>query len=337
MDKLSIILLCNQEDSFRGEDTKLTELDGAETIEKIVSALESKGHEVKTLEANESAFDTLAKRDYDIVFNIAEGDRGRNRESYWPGVLEMLDVPFIGPGLQGTLLTFDKALAKKIVKHHGLETPEFEVCYSVSDIQSAERTLTDGKLTYPAFVKLNNHGSSISLDTGSLVKNKGELREKVSSLLVEYDQPVLIEEYIAGREFTIGVLGEDPQIVLPPLETHISPDVGVDFIVQSLKFDQHDKRGKAFPTREQLESLAGELDRYAKVAHKVLECKDFSRTDVRVRDGRVYFLETNCFPGLGPWSTFPLQSRQGGIVYEDMINTVLESAVNRQKIPYKVS
>ena len=93
MDRLSVILLCNQEDFFSGDDTKLTELDGAETIDMIVSSLESRGHKVKSLEANEKAFDVLAKRDYDIVFNISEGDKGRNRESYWPAVLEMLDVP----------------------------------------------------------------------------------------------------------------------------------------------------------------------------------------------------------------------------------------------------
>ena len=336
MDRLSVILLCNQEDFFSGDDTKLTELDGAETIDMIVSSLGSAGHKVKILEADEKAFGVLAKRDYDIVFNISEGDKGRNRESYWPAVLEMLDVPFVGPGLQGTLLTFDKALAKKIVKHHGLDTPGFEVCYSISDLQKIEDRSADGELAYPLFVKLNNHGSSISLDTGSLVRNKGELGDKVSSLLAGYDQPVLVEEYISGREFTIGVLGDDPQIVFPPLETHISPEIGVDFIVQSLKFDQHDKRGKSFPTKEQLGSLYGELEKYARVAHNSLECRDFSRTDVRVRGGRIYFLETNCFPGLGPWSTFPLQAKQGGIAYEDMINTVLESAVDRQKIPYKV-
>ena len=336
MDKLSIMLLCNQEDNFTSKDSKFTELDSGTTIEQITSSLESRGHSVEILEANEQALGTLAKRDYDLVFNIAEGARGRNREAYWPAVLEMLDIPFVGPGLQGTLLTFDKALAKKIVSYHGLNTPKFEVCYSISDTQKVEDALVDGKLAYPLFVKLNNHGSSISLDTGSLVKDKADLRRKVSSLLSEYDQPVLVEEYIPGREFTIGILGEDPQVVLPTLETHISSDVGVDFIVQSLKFDQHDKREKAFPTREQLGSLASELEKYAKVAHDVLECKDFSRTDVRVRDGTVYFLETNCFPGLGPWSTFPLQAKQGGIAYEDMINTALESAVNRQKIPYKV-
>ena len=154
----------------------------------------------------------LASTPVDVVFNIAEGFRGRNRESQVPALLELLDIPYTGSDPATLSLALDKALAKRVVRAAGLDTPNFQL------MSSGRERLDKQFVRWPLMVKPVAEGSSKGVISKSVCHNETELREVVQELVERYQQPALVEEYIGGREFTVGLLGERRPEVLPPME-----------------------------------------------------------------------------------------------------------------------
>src|SRR5207245_11213065 len=181
------------------------------TVEAIRLAIERSGHSVVPLEANTEFPRLLAEAKPDLVFNIAEGVVGRNREGVVPALCELLGIPYTGSDSATLAIALDKALGKKVLLQHDILTPKFQVMES-----ARERLSPDMK--FPLIVKPNAEGSSKGIGSTSVVDNEDELREKVKELIERYRQPALVEEYIAGREFTVGLLGDKRPRVLPPME-----------------------------------------------------------------------------------------------------------------------
>ncbi|MCJ7619872.1 MAG: D-alanine--D-alanine ligase, partial [Anaerolineae bacterium] len=250
-----------------------SELDSERTVEGIAAALRQAGHKVTFLEGDESLYGKLQRGHFDIAFNICEGHRGDSRESHVPAILEMLGIPYTGSKVLSLALTLDKPMAKRILAFHGLPTPRFQV------FDDPRETLDPG-LSYPLFVKPTGEGTGMGINGNSVVRNEGELRSQLSWLIDTYDQPALVEEFIEGREITVGVLGNERPHVLPPLEVDLSrcpPEEG-GIYTGRIKSELPDSPLYVCPAAL-TEAQEEEVRRLAVAAFRALDCLDMARVD----------------------------------------------------------
>jgi D-alanine-D-alanine ligase len=308
------------------EDSQ-AEYDSPSTLQAIREAISSWGHEVVDLEATPELPAVLASSPVDIVFNIAEGFRGRNRESQVPALLELLDIPYTGSDPATLALALDKALAKKVVRQAGIHTPNFQL------MTTGKERLDKQFEIWPLMVKPVAEGSSKGVLKKSVVHNEAELRELVKEMVGRYQQPALIEEFVGGREFTVGLLGERRPKVLPPMEivfldkSDKTPIYRFEDKLESNDRIRYDVPAKLDP---------GQIDRLksaARGAFMALGCRDVARIDFRMDDrGRFTFLECNPLPGLTPsWSDLVLISQGEGMDYRTLIGEILSGAIRRYK------
>lgn len=308
------------------EDTE-AEYDSPSTLQAIREAIASHGHEVVDLEATPELPMVLATTQVDIVFNVAEGFRGRNRESQVPALLELLDIPYTGSDPATLSLALDKALAKKVVRAAGIDTPNFQ-------LMNTGRERLDKQFTrWPLMVKPVAEGSSKGVVSKSVCNTEAELREVVKEMVERYKQPALIEEYIGGREFTVGLLGERRPEVLPPMEIVFTDKSDSTPIYKfEDKLEANDRIRYEAPAK----LLPAQLERMraaARGAFMALGCRDVARIDFRMDDeGRIYFLECNPLPGLTPgWSDLVLIAQGEGMDYHTLIGEILSGAIRRYK------
>jgi len=299
------------------------EYDTPETIKAIRDALESYGHEVIELEATPELPAILPSQGVDLVFNLAEGIEGRARESQVPALLDLLGIPYTCSDPTALALALDKALAKRLVATAGVLTAG-----SILMATGKERLPRD--LRFPVIAKPLHEGSSKGIFETSVAASEVELRTTVQDALIKYRQPVLVESYLPGREFTVALLGEKRPRVLPPMEVLFS-DPADKFPVYSFakKF-----QGKAIGFKVPAEIDAGlqrELERAARAVFAALGCRDVARVDFRLdQDGRVNFLECNPLPGLTPgFSDLCVIALAAGIEYRALIGEILAPAIRR--------
>jgi len=169
------------------------DLDSDVTINSIVAALETCGHGATFLEGNLSLVETLPRLKPDICFNICEGHWGDSRESHIPALLEMLRIPYTGARVLALALTLDKPMTKRVLHFHGLPTPAFQVFERPNEPLDAD-------LCFPLFVKPSREGTGMGVTADSIVQNERELRERLAGHLDRYDQPILVERYVRGRD-----------------------------------------------------------------------------------------------------------------------------------------
>ena len=310
-------------DGTRDEEA---EYDSPKTIQAVREAIAAAGHEVIDLEATADLPSLIETMKPDLVFNMAEGIKGRNRESQVPALLELLDIPYSGSDPAALNIALDKALAKKIVRQHGILTPNFF-------------TMTTGKerlpkdLRFPLIVKPVAEGSSKGVHTTSVVENEEGLRAAAQAMIAKYDQPALVEDYIGGREFTVGMLGERRPKVLPLMEV-VFLDASETRPVYSFEFKQDSSSKIRYDVPAALEptQLRG-LERAARECFIALGCRDVARVDFRMDEqGKIYFLECNPLPGLTPgWSDLVLIAKAAGIEYNALISEILSGAIRRYK------
>jgi D-alanine-D-alanine ligase len=310
-------------DGTRDEEA---EYDPPQTIQAVREAISAAGHEVIDLEATADLPSLIETTKPDLVFNMAEGIKGRNRESQVPALLELLDIPYSGSDPAALNIALDKALAKKIVRQHGILTPNFFIMTT-----GKERLPKD--LRFPLIVKPIAEGSSKGVHTTSVVESEAELREWAQKMIAKYDQPALVEDYIGGREFTVGMLGERRPKVLPLMEV-VFLDQAETRPVYSFEFkqDSSSKIRYDVPARLEPAQLKG-LERAARECFIALGCRDVARVDFRMDEsGKIYFLECNPLPGLTPgWSDLVLIAKAAGIEYDALIAEILSGAVRRYK------
>jgi len=298
------------------------EFDHEDTIAHIERALRRGGHEVVRLGNARTLLERVKPLAVDIVFNIAEGYEGRNRESQVPILLEMLRIPCVGADGLTLGLTLDKVLTKKLLIAEGIPTPRF---LETSDPDK----LWQADLTYPLIVKLRCEGSSKGLTDQSLVDTPAALHRQVQSLVETYKQPsIFAEEFIEGQEFTVAVIGNDPPEVQPVVQIRLdgATDLGRKFYTFA-----HLRHGADYVCPAPIpDALAATLQDLALRTYQAVECRDFGRVDFRVdRRGRPYVLEINPLPSLSIEDVFMFVAKAKGLTYDQVINRILEAALVR--------
>ena len=300
------------------------EYDSPTTIEAITVALEAMGHIVVPLEANRELPSKLMESKVSLVFNIAEGLSGRNREAQVPALCELCGIPYTGSDSATLALALDKALTKRLLRQHDILTPEFQV-------MTTGREKLSSKLRYPLIVKPVAEGSSKGIVSKSVVDDEATLRKVVRELVDRYKQPALIEEYITGREFTVGLLGDRRPRVLPPMEILFKDRNNLrpiyDFEVKQNWTEHVFYQCPAKLTPTDLRNV----ERAALRAFQALDCRDVCRVDLRMNDkGDVYVLELNPLPGLTPdYSDLCFISTAAGMDYRTLIAEILAGGIKR--------
>lgn len=277
------------------------------------------------IEGNDVAYLKLLEKPVDIVFNMCEGLRGESRESHIPAILEMLGIPYTGSGVLTLALTLDKALTKKVLAYHSVPTAPFKV------FEAGER-VDPGSLEFPLFVKPLHEGSSMGVGPSSVVSTVEELEREVGRLTNMYRQPALVEEFLPGREFTVGILGNVNPLVLPIMEINFNPLPAEHGRIYSRQFKVEWYQDEYYLCPAPLdEPLRRSIESLALATYRVLGCRDMARIDVRLdRRGVPNIMEVNPLPGMAPgFSDFPRLAERGGFSYTELINTILACALRR--------
>ncbi len=298
------------------------EFDHDDTIAVIEQALTQAGHEVVRIGNARRLLEQMDRRSVDIVFNIAEGYEGRNRESQVPILLEMMRIPFVGADGLTLGLTLDKVLTKKVLIAEGIPTPRY---IEVSDSDKLWQT----DLHYPLIVKLRCEGSSKGLSERSLVNTPQELRTQVQWLTDTYkDAMIFVEEFIEGTEFTVAIIGNEQPEVYPVVQ--IALDKETDLGRKFFHF-AYLRSGADYVCPAPIsERLAKRMQELALRTYQAVECRDFGRVDFRVdRAGHPYVLEINPLPSLSTEDVFNFVAKTKGWTHAQIITHILETALGR--------
>jgi D-alanine-D-alanine ligase len=297
------------------------EFDKQETVDALADSLRIMGHEPELIGNAFQLIEALASgKKWDLVFNIAEGLYGDGRESVVPAILDQYRIPYVfsGPVIMG--ISLNKHLAKLVVEAAGVPvSPGF----LVTDLND----LVNLKLTYPLFVKPVSEGTGKGITDKSLVNSLSELRSMVEWILTEFNQPALVEEYLPGREFTVGVVGHgDQTMAIGGMEVITADNLPYSVYV---KENYHDYC-KYLPLSD---DIAEECKAVAVKAWKALEAVDGGRIDVKAdRSGRICFIEANPLAGLNPvHSDLPILARMYNIEYQKLLEMILAAALKRIK------
>lgn len=317
------------------------DFDHIETIDSIRAALETDGHQTVFIQADADLPYALKEVKPDICFNIAEGLGGDAREAQIPALLEMLRIPYTGSRVLTNGISLDKTLTKRIWRDRRLPVAPFQ------EFNTAEETLRP-ELKFPLFVKPAREGTGMGVDTRAIVKNDKEMRERIAYIVNTYQQPALVETFLPGREFTVGIMGradakrysrhpewyeKDGFHRFPVLELDMRRSVTPNVYSQESKSKEVGEDGA--PDYVCPANIDPELDKklkhFALRAHQLLYALDVSRTDIRLDDeGNPRLLEINTLPGLTPnYSDLCLQCAAEGIRYEDLILEILYLGASR--------
>ena len=311
-------------DSKGGNDAE-AEYDAPETIDAIRDALESYGHQVYPFEATAELPRQLMETPVDLVFNIAEGVEGRNREAAVPALCELLGIPYTGSDAATLSIALDKALSKRVLMQHGILTAEFQ-------LMETGRERLSPKLKFPLIIKPNQEGSSKGVSaSASVVDDDAALRSVVRELIERYRQPALIEVYIPGREFTVGLLGDRRPRVLPPMEI-LFKDKSNLRPVYDFQIKQEWEKHVSYQCPADLTPAEFKaMERVVRETFAALDCRDVSRVDLRMTPkGELYVIEVNPLPGLTPgYSDLCLIASAAGIDYRTLIGEILEGGLKR--------
>jgi D-alanine-D-alanine ligase len=346
-------------------DDEFAEWDSSETIDAVANALAALGHVIR-LEANADFPQNLRDSRVDIVFNIAEGLRGVNREAHVPAICEFYGIPYSASDPFTLSLCLDKARTKEVLAFHGVPTAAFSVVRGTGESAGARGQRADGNREsslkavgsqlrfpiphsrFPIFVKPVHEGSSKGITESNYCETPEQLDAQVAFLLERYQQPVLIEEYLPGAEFTCAVLGNgDEARVLPIVGMNFEalPDGALPVYGFEAKWiwDRPEKPLEIFECPARItEELRRTIEDVVLRAYRVLGCRDWSRIDVRLdASGKPNVVEVNPLPGILPNpadnSCFPKAARAAGMSYDELIQACLVHAAERQGVELDVA
>jgi D-alanine-D-alanine ligase len=316
-----------------GPDDRYEEFDKPETIEALAAVLRTQGHDVVLLGDGREFLERVLATPLDFVWNLAEGEgSGRSREARVPAVLEMLGVPYSGSDPFTLAAALDKDVAKKLAGCAGVAVPEGLALSSDLATAQAEEALAGfaDRVAFPWLLKPAFEGSSKGIRARCLVDSEAEALELWLALSRDYGQVTLVEEFIAGDEVTVGIVGNGAAAqVIGTMR--IVPKAGNGRFVYSLdmKREWSDHITYEMPAR-----LAGEVEARlvaaALASYAALGCRDLARIDFRIRGSEPYFIEANPLPGLAPdWSDLVILARGAGVEYAELIGRVLDAALQR--------
>lgn len=302
------------------------EFDGEDTIQAIEGALKERGYRTGRIGNIKALTRRLAAGDrWDLVFNIAEGIAGFGREAQVPALLDAYDIPYTFSDPLVLALTLHKGMAKHIVRDMGVATPDFAVVERVEDIAHIH-------LPYPLFAKPVAEGTSKGIAATSKINSPQGLEKECIRILNAFRQPVLVETYLPGREFTVGIIGTGREAApLGVLEVLLNGNAEEG--VYSYQNKEHYKERVTYRLVQD-----GDAQKAARVALDVwrcLGCRDGGRVDVRNDDrGRPHFIEVNPLAGLHPEnSDLCILASHRGMTYGMLIEKLVNAALSRTKIP----
>lgn len=305
---------------FSEEDA--AEFDTIETIEGIESALHQLGHQTVRIGHLRSLMEALlAGQRWDIVFNICEGYFGIGREAQVPALLDAFSIPYVFSNPLTLALTLDKGMTKRIIRDARIPTADFAVVNSPADISNVS-------LPFPLFVKPVAEGTGKGISGDSIILNPEALDARCGYLLNRFRQPVLVETYLSGREFTVGITGT-------------GVDAAVTGVMEVLLTSQAEPGVYSYTNKEEWRErcryelaggkIADACEKVALAAWNALNCEDGGRIDLRCDSSGVpNFIEVNPLAGMNPtYSDLPMLSRMNGIPYIELIRRIMQSAIQK--------
>ncbi len=315
-------------------DDRFAEWDSPETIAAIARVLEDH-HDVTPIELNAEAYENLRNLRPELVFNMAEGLEGPAREGILPSLLDLLHIPYTGPSATTLNLCLHKARANEVLAYHGIPVPQHRILTTVPASLDA--------FALPAVVKPLYEGSSKGVRDSSFVQSLAELQHEVQRILDTYHQPALVEPFLAGREFTVALLGNPPALeVLPIVEIRLDqlPETANPLYSYEAKWlwDVPEQPLPIFDCPARIEdSLRGRIEDICRRTFEILECADWCRIDMRLdQTGTPHVLEVNPLPGILPNpaenSCFPKAARTKGLSFEEIVHRVVANACERHGI-----
>lgn len=323
---VGILYNCKRDTDGKTPDAE-AEYDSIDTVYSIRDALASAGIRAVLLECDESLPQKLTKTHIDIAFNIAEGRNGRGREAQAPALLNLFGIPYTGSDETTLCIALDKALCKRLLSTYRIRTPHYRIV-------STEKDIGLGRLSVPVIVKPNAEGSSKGIhDTACIAYTGEELKTLVRRELQLYGGPILVEEFIPGREFTVGLLGNGDDLrVFPPMEVVFPDHPDGEYQIYSYSVKQNCLSMVKFECPAKLDpETEREMVNTARRVYEALGCRDFARVDFRLtKDGKIYFIEINPLPGLAPgYSDYPIIAELSGVPYRELVLSVLRAGMSR--------
>jgi D-alanine-D-alanine ligase len=297
------------------------EFDKQETVDALENSLKMMGHETESIGNTFQLIEALAAgKRWDMVFNIAEGLYGDGRESVVPAILDQYKIPYVfsGPVIMG--LSLNKHIAKLVVSAAGVPVSPGNLISGLKDLEKCS-------LQYPLFVKPVSEGTGKGITEKSLVNSPAELKKMVEWILSEFSQPALVEEYLPGREFTVGIIGYgDDAIAIGGMEV-----ICADNLPYSVEVKENYQN---YCTYKPLDTdIIDECKSVALGAWRALDAVDAGRVDLKAdRNGKICFIEANPLAGLNPvHSDLPILSRMYGIQYQTLLEMIMNAALKRIK------
>jgi D-alanine-D-alanine ligase len=301
---------------------------------QVAEALEAAGHKTSILTIHDDVPAMIAgirDRKPDLIYNLVEGfgDDILGGLMGVVGVLDLLQIPYTGGGPGELYLQEDKALAKRLLAYEQVQYPDYAVFAPGADFQTG-----GGKLRMPLFVKPLRMDASLGIEEASLVRTTQEMMERVQFIHKKFGDSALVEEYIEGREFYVGVLGNQDAVVFPPIEMDFSglPDGSVPVLDGKAKWDTNSERyqGTKAVVAQLDAELKAKLQNAALDAYRALRVHDYGRIDMRVStDGEVHVIEVNANCYLEKNSEFAMAAAAHGIEYGPLVNRIAELALER--------
>jgi D-alanine-D-alanine ligase len=292
------------------------------TVQAVRAALADLGHTVTDFPVNRGLLERLVETAPPLVFNTYFGPARRLDQAHASSILEFAGVPFTGGDAACHFLGLSKPFSKRIFSAAALPTPRG---FAVPHPDETERLLAASGLRFPLIAKAPAEGEGIGIDTGSVARSRGELVDAVRRILDRFALPALVEEFLPGREFTVGILDGDAPRVLPILEIILGAEQTYSFQAKT-----HETTTEVCPaeiTAPEAELMGGLAVR----AGRVLGCRDYWRVDFRQDSlGAPHILEVNTLPGLQPgYSDFTKMAGPAGLEYAQIVAGILESARRR--------
>jgi D-alanine-D-alanine ligase len=307
-------------------DIETAEFDRADTIDSIETALTRLGYEVDRIGNVKQLAARLIKGDsWDLVFNICEGMHGIAREAQVPALLDAYEIPYVFSDALVCALTLHKGMTKDVVRAAGVATPDYAIVQEPADIKNVSMPL-------PLFAKPIAEGTGKGISAQSKINSMAELRNVCRKLLAEHKgQPVLVERFLPGREFTVGIIGTGRKA--KALAT-----------MEIVLLDDADSEVYSYRNKEECDDLVqyhllaagalrNDIEALAVKSWRALGCRDAGRIDVRLDDhGQVHFLEVNPLAGIHPQhSDLPIMATKIGVKYDVLIGRIMASALQRVK------
>lgn len=325
--KIAIVTDMSREKFIPLEEAQLEDKQKNQTCKAIKEIL-SKKYQCISLVADDNIIEALKSKKVDLVFNLCNGIQGFSRLAQLPAMLEFANIPYTGSSILGHALAINKIFASTVFKNRNIPTPKFMSVNTLADLEELD-------MNFPILIKPSDEGSSRGIHQDSLVFNKEDLVKKVSEELKIYNPPIMLNEFIEGREFSIGILGNEEDIeILPIQEVDLSNLPGDLLKFYSFEIKSYYKSHTQYHIPATLTPEEKKLmEETALKAYRALQLRDYSRVDIILSNGIPYVLEINSLPGLMKEKSALFRMAEAtDLGYDGLILKIVDAARKRYNI-----